>query len=512
MKRILIAVTAMLALGAGGAVAMDDDAMAEKMSLSFSGKGHFGVLYRGEEKDGNTVKSKSSIDFVHYARFEFAGAGVTDTGLTFGADARINASSDKNVVDHADVFIGGDMWTFTVGTPDRASDLAFSLGDVGGEINLGVDDVAEGIGKATGDPQARLDLTFGVATVAVSVGQKDGKDYKAGSPAMPAMWSYNLSWTNGETGDDKKEGNLAWKPTHPIDRFRGARQKDANTALESLVSTPVTIGTPQVSTAFEGDEPRAIFVTPGTGNTGLHTFADMEGSGEHKFYRIGRDIYQVVGTPDQWAVDGGNENGNITPGTEDDKRVSRVGVDVKTNTKDTEDILVATLPEDAFGDDGNPIDGLVITADKGSYTDLKEKVAEQLATEQDTLWSLGAKFDIGPATLGFGFDSEKAMLVSVGGNFGSVGGSIFYGQRDIMVKKVEHKASGLGAEVTFEAGEGTTVNVVATQYEVDGMKSMDMDGFGAGVKHDLGGGAKVEAGFAQVDDVNKASVGVTMSF
>jgi len=514
MKRILIAVTAMLALGAGGAVAMDDDGMmAEGPALSLSGSAGLGATFTGEMKDGTTIKSKSKINFNHFVKIGFAGSGTTDTGLTFGADVRINASDGGNKLDDADVFIGGDMWTFTVGTPDRASDLAFSLGDVGWDNNLSVDDVAEGIGKATGDPQARLDLTFGVATVAVSVGQKDGVDYKAGSDAVSAMWTHAISYDthpNEKDNASRKNGILSF--TYNTPRFTPALTGSAaQTAISGLTAytAPVyakdEMGTQaQTANILSAGSDKFYVVTTGSGAKAVNT------------------IYKQNGQPDffiqgEGSTDGSSDNTKVTQTQgkfdEDGKLVEDPGDDGSDADKeayseakrDAVDTRVGALPE-----------GVTLTniteVEEGKYTDAKDEVAAQLATEQDTLWSLGAKFDIGPATLGFGFDSEKAMLVSVGGNFGSVGGSIFYGQRDIMVKKVERKASGLGAEVKFEAGEGTTVNVVATQYEVDGMKSMDMDGFGAGVKHDLGGGATVEAGFAQVDDVNKASVGVTMSF
>jgi len=175
MKRILIAVTAMLALGAGGAVAMDDDGMmAEGPALSFSGSAGMALTYMGQVKDGATITHESEMTFNHFVKIGIAGAGTTDGGLTFGADVRINT----NKVDDADVFIGGDMWTLTVGTPDRASDLAFSLNDVGWDGNLGVDDVAEGVGKSTGDAQARFDLKLGSTTLAFSVATTEATPYK----------------------------------------------------------------------------------------------------------------------------------------------------------------------------------------------------------------------------------------------------------------------------------------------------------------------------------------------
>jgi len=170
MKRILIAATA-LGLMAGPAVAMDE--MAEGPALSFSGSAGMALTYMGQVKDGATITHESEMTFNHFVKIGIAGSGTTDGGLTFGADVRINTTK----VDEADVFIGGDMWTLTVGTPDRASDLGFGIDDVGWDGNLGVDDVAEGVGKSTGDHQARFDLKLGSTTLGFSVATTEATPY-----------------------------------------------------------------------------------------------------------------------------------------------------------------------------------------------------------------------------------------------------------------------------------------------------------------------------------------------
>ena len=134
------------------------------------------------------------------------------------------------------------------------------------------------------------------------------------------------------------------------------------------------------------------------------------------------------------------------------------------------------------------------------------------AASGKTQWSAGLSFDAGPATLGFGMDSNKLMQASVGADMGSFSGSVFYSQQ----KMEEAKLTGLGVEVGVAAGSNTTISALYTQgktdYEMASMEDTTSKGFGVGVAQNLGGGATLTAGLAKVAKVTKASVGVEMSF
>jgi len=144
---------------------------------------------------------------------------------------------------------------------------------------------------------------------------------------------------------------------------------------------------------------------------------------------------------------------------------------------------------------------------------IEDVVLEQAVTaiveakSQETHWTVGVKAALGPVTFGLGVDSNDAMMASVGGGMDGFGGSIFYGRKD--GANGGHDTTSMGAEGTFKAGDATNLNVVYAQSETGNAK---MDGFGLGVTHDLGGGAKVQAGLASVNDRDKFSAGVTMSF
>ena len=160
--------------------------------------------------------------------------------------------------------------------------------------------------------------------------------------------------------------------------------------------------------------------------------------------------------------------------------------------------------------------------------------AGEAATKQTTEWAAGVGFDIGSASLGLGMDSKKLLAVSIGADLGAFNGKLFYGQRKEKTievsddSTVNNKITGIGAEITVSAGVNTKINAVYAQGKHSDTRTANADGsalvggdsaqaktdkgFGVGVTHDLGGGATLNAGFAKVKKVTKASAGVSMSF
>ena len=160
------------------------------------------------------------------------------------------------------------------------------------------------------------------------------------------------------------------------------------------------------------------------------------------------------------------------------------------------------------------------------------------ATKQETEWAAGVSFDVGGTTLGIGMDSMKLMQASISADLGAFGGSLFFAQQKVdgpkddngdedpkTTNQLTNKRTSIGAEISVSAGANTTINAVYSQQKHSDTrstdtivkkdsdaKSMTVKGFGIGVSHSLGGGATLDAGFAKVDDVSKASVGVSMSF
>ncbi len=240
---------------------------------------------------------------------------------------------------------------------------------------------------------------------------------------------------------------------------------------------------------------------PGT-TAGPPQDANLLEVAQRQFYIVGNTVYQVVDAADEWEDPAGDDTPVERPDATD---------------ANGHDAVVGTV-NDLNGD----TDGLGITMGGLSESEITLKSAGSparaaapavdaimaRAADQETHWALGGKVDLGVATIGFGYDSDKTIQASVGGDFGQFGGSVYYAQQK---DDTDTKHTSLGAQVDIAVGEGTSITTVVAQNEVDGAADKTQ-GFGLGVKHALGGGATVEAGFGKVSDVNRAGVGVVMSF
>lgn len=122
--------------------------------------------------------------------------------------------------------------------------------------------------------------------------------------------------------------------------------------------------------------------------------------------------------------------------------------------------------------------------------------------DKDDAFAIGVNFTASGITIGMGYDSEETM--SLGGSYtiNEITVNAYYAERDAM--------DGVGVDLQYAMG-GTTLTVVAAQ------NSQDEEAMGLGLSHDLGGGAKMVAGFGQIPDgnggdANGAEVGLTFSF
>jgi len=209
-KRILTTATAILALGAAPALAMD---MEHGGGLSLKGEAGMGLIW----EDGAAQADESRAKFLSKFDIKFTGEGVTDGGLTFGAKAAIEArgGSKGTSTTDAEVHIGGEMWKLTVGDLDGATkSLVNKLPDVGYD-GLGVDDIAE---NAVDNVRANaaVDLTFGMATVQFTAAAISpdavlgGRPAVTGTNASPAIVDPNQNLgTKASTLKQKNEWALA---------------------------------------------------------------------------------------------------------------------------------------------------------------------------------------------------------------------------------------------------------------------------------------------------------------
>jgi len=233
--------------------------------------------------------------------------------------------------------------------------------------------------------------------------------------------------------------------------------------------------------------------------------------------------------------------GAIDPASDMAETLDDVGFD---GDLGVDDLAEGATPDTAAGAIGKFTLGPATVGVSAGFVNPKDMDGEAAPTiKQKNEWAIGATFVAGPATIGVGVDSgpatgmgfgddkdtpaydnsrkdySNAIQASVKGGFGGFTGVVFVSQQEIETtvgsgnnaEISTNKVMGLGGQVTVEAMPGTNVTAVYTQQDHSDPDETHK-GFGLGVKHQLGGGAEVQAGFAQVKDQDKASVGVVMSF
>lgn len=447
IMRIFIVAASVLGLSLGAALAQ---------GVSFSGSAGMGVMYagdtdtmvKGKDADGkdimvSTTNTKPSISWKSFFDVKMAASGTTDGGLEFGAGAKINSNHDgTDSIGASNVYIGGESWKIAIGDLDPASDKGKSIGDVGFDGDLKVDDVAEGVGMGT-EADIEVSFSLGTASLAITAG------HKPGTPYMKAV---------------------AEKSPMHINQYTGLFTAKGGTTSSTMILN------------IEGSAP--VDVT-----TDLTADTVFKYNGSDHYITSGNVLYRVGGCKDTTA-------GTAIEG--DDCDAATEG-----NQKDVADTEIGT-----FVNAGGTADAP--TAKGSTFVPGMDAVPAKPATDQDTEWAVGVSFAIGSTTLGIGADSNDLMQASVGADLGAFTGSLYYARQ----KMDKGKSTGIGAEIGVSAGSNTSVNAVysRSKAEMTGMADKTVSGFGVGVKHSLGGGAELQAGFAQVDKQNKASAGVVMGF
>ena len=185
-------------------------------------------------------------------------------------------------------------------------------------------------------------------------------------------------------------------------------------------------------------------------------------------------------------------------------------------------------------------------------------------------YAIGMSFSASGATIGLGYDSMKTISAGFGYSTGQISASAFYAKGEVPYKHLgadgavggsnndadgefNMDLTGMGVDVSYTMG-ASKLTLVYAKTDVDnygaswdttnsnwGFAKTSLKGMGVGFSHDLGGGASLVAGFAQVptlvrkdfdmdeigqqannlgnrtlkadpDDKNVASVGLSFSF
>ena len=392
----------------------------------------------------------SKHQFKHEMGVDFTGSGTTDGGLTFGGSAGFDTGdADTN---EGTVFISGAFGKLTFGANDSADLLAGGIADVGTN-GIGVDDVAEELRGTTAD-QFRYDHTFGAVSIAISAGTKDGKAAVAEVP--------DTVWTL--TGYQNRIFQFGMAPTI------------ANFDTAFSFTRDATTLTPTHNTNL---------AMAGMGYQRIEASVDLSGQAGYS-----RD-------DDGFLLLEGEKIPVANAATPMSSFSAPTALDAATGLTEFNRYLAAYN----LGDD-HVIGGADDAADspKADLAMGNGSPAEP-GMSADNQYAFGMSFVAGGVTVGIGHDSEGTTSAGLGFSTGDIGTNLLY---------VKGKtAKSMGADVSYAMGASTLTLAYAQQSPDMGAKK---DAMGLGVVHDLGGGAKLNAGFGKVDDKNKASIGLTFAF
>lgn len=223
MKRTIIATTALVC--AGGMAAAD---------VSVTGSAELGV------KGGKEMKSQLHRDI----RVDFTLSGSTDTGLSFGAKARLHEADEEGGIDgrRQAVHISGAFGTLTLGDTDGGFDKA--LTEVGSATSI-ADDHTSHPGY---DENSGLD---GGASLANNPGAILRYDYTIGG--VTSSVSAEFGTTEGESDATYGVG-VAWSGDMGgigIDVGVGFQSGKGDVAVDMVDKVAMTYGTPQIASVTD---------------------------------------------------------------------------------------------------------------------------------------------------------------------------------------------------------------------------------------------------------------------
>ncbi|NRP45845.1 Porin [Aliiroseovarius sp. xm-v-225] len=117
-------------------------------------------------------------------------------------------------------------------------------------------------------------------------------------------------------------------------------------------------------------------------------------------------------------------------------------------------------------------------------------------------FSIAATYNMGDYDFGLGYD-ERGDVVTV-----KAGANVSGFDIDALASFGDNDVSAYGLTAGYTMG-ATTVTAAYSKAEAG---LAEVEAFGVGVAYDLGGGAKIKGGIAEVADVTVADLGITMSF
>ncbi|MCY4005872.1 MAG: porin [Rhodobacteraceae bacterium] len=133
----------------------------------------------------------------------------------------------------------------------------------------------------------------------------------------------------------------------------------------------------------------------------------------------------------------------------------------------------------------------------------------------DEAWAVGFSFDLAPARIGVGVDSEETISFGADYGMGPIGAALYVAMNgDTSNDPGDQERMGAGVQIDYAMDDDTSIRITAGQDDDDNVKR---NGYGAGFTHDLGGNATLAGAFGSVDDgagdaMLRADFGIQMTF
>lgn len=505
MKKELITSLALITLG-GAAYAEGHTG-----GLSLSGAAEFGVRYDG----GKTGTNR--IDFYHEFDVSFSASGTTDGGIEFGGKVTIDDNEPVTLTPG------------TRGTANTPTMVAPGTAGTAGTANVPTARMYRKINvlvEADG-----TDRTCYIATRTTS-----GDNPTTTFHLVEATGSINL--TSVSTG--LISGFAGLNADGDTIEFHPARSKDD---LDILFGEGVVVEKEDDDTLPTITEVTGVEVTIGHKLSTTSSTCDIAGT-------AGAAVAASYGTsllfhnePNKPTVLGGPVD--VTAGTAGVPTVSPTAGHVSNNGSVYVKFGMHTLTI-GQGLDAGDVPALAM-ADLG-YADIDiDNIAEALRgkTKADVAYSaslglgsiratygnrdgdgeyaVGIKGTFAPVTVGVGYDSRRVVSLSAGVTQGLFKANVFYSQQPGDKAVSRPKQSTIGADATYTISDLTSVSVAFSRHTSNsnaGSPAINLNGYGIGFSHNLGGGATLKAAIGSTESYAsskkkrslKADLGIQMKF
>lgn len=136
----------------------------------------------------------------------------------------------------------------------------------------------------------------------------------------------------------------------------------------------------------------------------------------------------------------------------------------------------------------------------GSFGDFGVAMSIEMGSGTTDNFSIAATYAMGDYNFGVGYDdAESVISVKAGGSFGDIALNALYSRSS----DTDEDAFGIHAAYTMGAA---TISAAYADSDREG------EAYGLGISYDLGGGASVDAGVAEVAGITWADLGINMTF